>query len=74
MWYHDVMPQKIKELIKMLESAGFKNRGGKGSHRNYKHPTGINITISGKLGSDAKRYQERDVKKAIERVLNEEKK
>ncbi len=68
------MPQKIKELIKMLESAGFKNRGGKGSHRNYKHPTGINITISGKLGSDAKRYQERDVKKAIERVLNEEKK
>jgi len=74
LWYHDVMPQKIKELIKMLESAGFKNRGGKGSHRNYKHPTGINITISGKLGSDAKRYQERDVKKAIERVLNEEKK
>ena len=68
------MPQKIKELIKMLESAGFKNRGGKGSHRNYKHPSGINITISGKLGSDAKRYQERDVKKAIERVLNEEKK
>ena len=68
------MPQKIKELIKMLESAGFKNRGGKGSHRNYKHPGGINITISGKLGSDAKRYQERDVKKAIERVLNEEKK
>ena len=58
----------------MLESAGFKNRGGKGSHRNYKHPSGINITISGKLGSDAKRYQERDVKKAIERVLNEEKK
>lgn len=58
----------------MLESVGFKNRGGKGSHRNYKHPNGINITISGKLGSDAKRYQERDVKTAIERVLNEEKK
>ncbi len=68
------MPPKIKELIKMLESVGFKNRGGKGSHRNYKHPNGINITISGKLGSDAKRYQERDVKTAIERVLNEEKK
>jgi predicted RNA binding protein YcfA (HicA-like mRNA interferase family) len=68
------MPPKIKELIKMLESAGFKDRGGKGSHRNYKHPSGINITISGKLSSDAKRYQERDVRKAIERVLNEEKK
>ncbi len=68
------MPPKIKELIKMLEFTGFKNRGGKGGHKNYKHPSGINITISGKLGSDAKRYQEGDVKKAIERVLNEAKK
>ena len=68
------MPTKIKELIKLLEAAGFKNRGGKGSHRNLKHPKGINITISGKLGSDVKAYQERDVEKALERVSNEEKK
>ncbi|MBL7176649.1 MAG: type II toxin-antitoxin system HicA family toxin [Desulfobacteraceae bacterium] len=68
------MPLKVKELIKKLESVGFINRGGKGNHRNYKHPRGVNITISGKLGDDAKPYQERDVKKAIERVLNEEKK
>ncbi|KPK30291.1 MAG: hypothetical protein AMK69_03780 [Nitrospira bacterium SG8_3] len=68
------MPPKIRELIKQLESAGFKYRGGKGSHRNYKHHLGINITISGKLGSDAKPYQERDVKKAIERAIHEEKK
>lgn len=68
------MAPKIKELIKILESTGFKNRGGKGSHRNYKHQKGVNVTISGTLNSDAKPYQERDVKKALERILNEEKK
>ena len=62
------MPPKIKDLIKKLKTAGFINRGGKGSHRNYKHPEGVNITISGKLNSDAKPYQEKDVKKALERV------
>lgn len=67
------MPPKIKELIKKLESAGFINRGGKGSHRNYKHSEGINITISGKLNSDAKPYQEKDVKTALERIKNEKK-
>ena len=67
------MPPKIKELIKMLESTGFINRGGRGDHKNYKHPKGINITISGKLGSDAKPYQEKDVKKALERIKNEKK-
>ena len=67
------MPPKLRKLIKRLESTGFKYRGGKGGHRNYRHPLGINITISGKLNSDAKPYQERDVKKAIERAINEEK-
>jgi predicted RNA binding protein YcfA (HicA-like mRNA interferase family) len=61
------MPPKIKDLIKKLESAGFINRGGKGSHRNYKHPEGVNITISGNLNNDAKPYQEKDVKKGITR-------
>jgi len=61
------MPPKIKQLIKDLERAGFVNRGGKGSHRNFVHPEVTkNITISGKLGDDALPYQERDVKKAIE--------
>jgi predicted RNA binding protein YcfA (HicA-like mRNA interferase family) len=59
------MPRKIKELIRDLEHAGFVNRGGKGSHRNYKHSTGIKVTISGRLGEDAKLYQERDVEKAL---------
>ena len=59
------MPPKVKELGKKLEDAGFVNRGGKGSHRNLKHPKGQSITISGRMGSDAKRYQIRDTEKAI---------
>ncbi len=59
------MPRKIRQLIKDLESAGFINRGGKGSHRNYKHASGAKITVSGKPGSDAKPYQERAVNQAI---------
>jgi len=61
------MPPKIKQLIKELENAGFVNRGGKGSHRNFVHPKVAKpVTISGKVGDDALRYQERDVRKAIE--------
>ncbi len=49
-----------------LERAGFVNRGGKGSHRNYLHPRGVRITIGGQMGADAKRYQERDLQKALQ--------
>jgi len=59
------MPLKIRELIKQLEKAGVKNRGGKSSHRNFIHPKGIAITISGKTGSDAKKYQENEVKRKV---------
>lgn len=49
-----------------VNTAGFINRSGKGSHRNFVHPDLLNpITISGKLGDDAKHYQEKEVKKAI---------
>ena len=60
------MPPKIRELIKRLQAAGFVDRGGKGSHRNFKHPSGPKITVSGSPGDDAKPYQERDVDRAIE--------
>jgi predicted RNA binding protein YcfA (HicA-like mRNA interferase family) len=59
------MARKIRQLIKNLEKAGFINRCGKGSHRNYVHPKGIAITISGKLGDDAKHYQEKEVEVKI---------
>jgi predicted RNA binding protein YcfA (HicA-like mRNA interferase family) len=61
------MPKKIRELLKELEQAGFVNRGGKGSHRNFVHPNkGKSIVISGQPGDDAKYYQEKAVKAAIE--------
>lgn len=59
------MPRKIRELLRDLEKAGFKNRGGKGSHRNYEHQSGSRITISGNPSDDAKPYQEREVKQKI---------
>jgi predicted RNA binding protein YcfA (HicA-like mRNA interferase family) len=60
------MPKKIKQLIKDLEQAGFKNRGGKGSHRNFVHSKVYKpITISGKTNDDAKKYQEKAVLNAI---------
>ena len=63
------MPPKIRELIRDLEKAGFENRGGKGSHRNFVHPEVKQpLTISGALGNDAKQYQVRSVKNAIEEL------
>ena len=62
------MPRKIRQLIKDLENAGFVNRDGKGSHRNYLHEKGVALTISGKLGDDAKPYQEKLVRQKIEDV------
>ena len=61
------MPRKIRELIAELEKAGFINRGGKGSHRNFTHPkSSLPITISGNPGNDAKPHQERAVRESIE--------
>ena len=62
------MPRKIRALIRNLKKAGFIDRGGKGSHRNFKHPGGAKITISGNPGDDARRYQERDLEKALKKV------
>jgi predicted RNA binding protein YcfA (HicA-like mRNA interferase family) len=60
------MPRKIRQLVSDLERAGFVNRGGKGSHRNFVHARGPRLTLSGKPGNDVKPYQERDVARAIE--------
>jgi predicted RNA binding protein YcfA (HicA-like mRNA interferase family) len=61
------MPPKVRELIAELRRAGFDDRGGKGSHRNFVHPNVTRpITISGKAGDDAMIYQVRAVQRAIE--------
>jgi predicted RNA binding protein YcfA (HicA-like mRNA interferase family) len=61
------MPPKIRELIVDLEAAGFVDRGGKGSHRNFIHSKVARpVTIAGAPGDDAKHYQVRAVRLAIE--------
>jgi predicted RNA binding protein YcfA (HicA-like mRNA interferase family) len=62
------MPPKVRDLIRELERAGFSDRGGKGSHRNFRHATGVNITVSGNPGDDAKKYQEKSVREALKAV------
>jgi predicted RNA binding protein YcfA (HicA-like mRNA interferase family) len=63
------MPRKIRELIEDLKRAGFIDRGGKGSHRNFIHPNLLKpITISGKLRDDVLLYQEKAIKQAIKEV------
>ena len=61
------MPPKVRELVAELQKAGFVDRGGKGSHRNFVHPKVSKlITIAGAPGEDAKHYQVRAVKRAVE--------
>ena len=64
------VPRKIRELLQDLKQAGFREiPGDKGSHRKYVHAnyTGA-VTVSGKIGDDAKKYQEKQVSGAIESV------
>lgn len=63
------MPPKVKELMILLERYGFLDRGGKGSHRVDYHPKYSKVvTISGKAGADAQRYQIKEVREAIDAV------
>jgi predicted RNA binding protein YcfA (HicA-like mRNA interferase family) len=64
------MPKNIRELLQDLKSAGFEEiPGGKGSHRRLSHPRFRGaVTLSGQLGDDAKPYQEKQVRRAIEEV------
>ncbi|MBI4657872.1 MAG: type II toxin-antitoxin system HicA family toxin [Verrucomicrobia bacterium] len=67
------MPRKVRQLIADLERAGFRNRGGKGSHRNFVHPSGNVVTVSGKPGDDVPPYLEKQVRRAFEAISNESK-
>ncbi|MBI4374493.1 MAG: type II toxin-antitoxin system HicA family toxin [Deltaproteobacteria bacterium] len=63
------MPRKVRDLIRQLKKAGFVDRGGKGSHRNFLHPRyPFPVTISGREGDDAKQYQERAIQQALKGV------
>jgi predicted RNA binding protein YcfA (HicA-like mRNA interferase family) len=65
------VPKKVRELIRELQDAGFERikGAGKGSHRKFTHARFPGaVTLSGKDGADAKSYQEKQVRKAIEDV------
>ncbi|HBW47250.1 TPA: hypothetical protein DEF17_04885 [bacterium] len=63
------MPRKIRQLIADLEKAGYVNRGGKGSHRNFLHPKcPYVVRLSGNQGEDALPYQEKAVKRALKEI------
>lgn len=64
------MPQKIRELKAALAKAGFSVRPGKGSHTVWQHPDlpGTMVTLAGKDGKDAQRYQIRDVENALKKL------
>lgn len=69
------MPRKIKDLIKDYLDAGFVIvKGGKGSHRKLRHPTGITTILSGKDGDDAKNYQEKELIRKTELAVKRGKK
>jgi predicted RNA binding protein YcfA (HicA-like mRNA interferase family) len=57
-------------VLQDLKTAGFDEiPGGKGSHRKLVHPRYRGaVALSGQLGDDAKPYQEKQVRRAIEEV------
>ncbi len=64
------MPRKLRELRADLHKNGFARlkRRGKADHEVWKHPTGAQAGLDGKDGQDAKPYQEREVRNAIEQA------
>jgi predicted RNA binding protein YcfA (HicA-like mRNA interferase family) len=66
------MPRKVRQLKSDLRKLGFSENtsGGKGSHSKWTHPLlpALTLTLSGNDGDDAQAYQERELRKATERL------
>ncbi|MBI2684798.1 MAG: type II toxin-antitoxin system HicA family toxin [Acidobacteria bacterium] len=45
---------KVRELIKLLEKAGWRHSRTSGDHRIYKHSDGRITVVSGRLGDDVR--------------------
>jgi predicted RNA binding protein YcfA (HicA-like mRNA interferase family) len=59
------MPRKVRELRADLRRAGFVLANTEGSHQTWRHPSGQRVILAGRDGADAQRYQERQVRGAI---------
>jgi predicted RNA binding protein YcfA (HicA-like mRNA interferase family) len=69
------MPRKLREIIADLITHGFSeiSGAGKGSHRKFVHERyPAAVTISGQSGDDEKPYQEKQVRKALEMIHEED--
>jgi predicted RNA binding protein YcfA (HicA-like mRNA interferase family) len=69
------MPRKLRDLVADLLANGFAEiaGGGKGSHRKFAHDRYPGaLTLSGQPGDDAKPYQEKQVRKALEAIHEED--
>jgi predicted RNA binding protein YcfA (HicA-like mRNA interferase family) len=58
----------LRELEVRLKRAGFARQAAKGSHRKWVHPSGRYVVLSGGAGDDARKYQEVQVRDAIDQV------
>ena len=69
-----LMPRKIRELIQDLKAAGWRQLGGKGSHRKFKHDKFPgSVMIPGHENDDAKPYLEKQVRNAAKGRAHERK-
>ena len=56
------MPRTVREMMRLVESSGWKQVGQTGSHRQYEHPElPGRVTISGKPSSDVHPKTERSI-------------
>ncbi len=56
------MPRTVRDMIRLVESSGWKQVGQAGSHRQYEHPEPKGrVTISGKPSSDVHPKTERSI-------------
>lgn len=63
------MPRKVRELEADLSKEGFTGQPGIGSHRRWVHALYPgHVAISDREGNDAKPYQEKAVRQAIQTV------
>jgi len=68
------MPRKVRQLKADLRRAGFVSdpKRGKGSHSVWLHPLASQneVTLAGHDGDDAQPYQEREVRRALDALMD----